>query len=440
MTKRLLATLFAGALLLLALGGGSAQAAFGITAFEGSLTGPGGGPLLEAGAHPDLTTVLQFPKLGPAGEETSDGSVRDIDIRLPSGFVGDPSATPKCAQALLTGRNAGLPACPTNSQVGFTFVHVITNGREGELPAAVYNMEPPPGVAAQFAFNAGTVLVFIDARLANNGGYRLEARVSNVSQVLSVVGAELSLWGVPADHSHDALRYNNEVEPPQPGVASTSPHLPFLSNPTSCTGTPAAFHLTVDSWEQPGMSHEAEFSSDQDDNPLVIDRCDGVPFEASIKAQPTTHEADSPTGFDVTLTVPQNQAPGGTSSADLRDATVTLPAGLTVNPSSVNGLGSCDASAINLDGEAAATCPENSKIGSVEIETPLLEKPLKGSIFLAQQGENKFGSLLAVYIAVNDPVTGTVLKLPGRSRPTARPADSSPASKTTRSSPSKRCT
>jgi hypothetical protein len=416
MTRRLFATLFAGALLLLAFGGGSAQAAFGITTFEGSLTGPGGGPLLEAGAHPDFTTLIQFPKIGPESEEMSDGSVRDIDVRLPPGLIGDPSATPKCAQALLTRVNTALlPECPTNSQVGYTLVHTISNGTESDrLEAGVYNMEPPQGVAAQFAFNAGSVLVFIDARLANNGGYHLEARISNVSQALSVVGDELTLWGVPAEHAHDAQRFNNEVEPPQLGVVSTSPHLPFLSNPTSCPGTPAAFHLTADSWEQPGLTHEAEISSDQDGNPFIIDRCDGVPFEASIKAQPTSHEADSPTGLDVTLTVPQNHAPGGVATADLKDVTVSLPAGLTVNPASVNGLGSCGPDEINLDGEAAASCPESSKLGTVEIETPLLEKPLDGSIYLAKQGQNKFGSLLAVYIAVDDPATGTVLKLPGK--------------------------
>ena len=39
---------------------------------------------------------------------------------------------------------------------------------------------------------------------------------------------------------------------------------------------------------------------------------------------------------------------------------------------------------------------------------------MPGSIYLARQGENPFGSLLAVYITVNDPVTGIVVKLPGK--------------------------
>ena len=48
------------------------------------------------------------------------------------------------------------------------------------------------------------------------------------------------------------------------------------------------------------------------------------------------------------------------------------------------------------------------------IDTPLVDHPIPGSIFLAKQTENPFGSLIALYIAVNDPITGVVIKLPGR--------------------------
>jgi hypothetical protein len=40
--------------------------------------------------------------------------------------------------------------------------------------------------------------------------------------------------------------------------------------------------------------------------------------------------------------------------------------------------------------------------------------PLKGSVYLAKQSENKFGSLLAIYMAINDAQTGLVIKLPGK--------------------------
>jgi hypothetical protein len=337
-------------------------------------------------------------------------------VSLPQGLIGNPSVTEKCTQAQLTGGTGfgeGFFAkCPVNSQVGITKVKLAFGGQFGYEPLPVYNMQPPPGVAGRFGFNDGTVLVLIDARLSNNGGYRLEADVSNVSEILPIAGDELTFWGVPAEHSHDPQRYF--LGERTTGAESTAPHAAFFSNPTSCTNASNVVRARVDSWQQPGLFHEAAFSADTNGNPLIVSGCEQVPFTASLQAQPTTTEADSPSGLNVTLTVPQNTNPEGLSTADLEDATIALPAGLTVNPSSVNGLGACSPAQINLDGEAAATCPESAKLGSVEIETPLLEKPLKGAVYLASQGQNKFGSLLAIYIAVDDPATGTVLKLPGK--------------------------
>jgi hypothetical protein len=52
-------------------------------------------------------------------------------------------------------------------------------------------------------------------------------------------------------------------------------------------------------------------------------------------------------------------------------------------------------------------------LGTAEIKTPILENPLVGEVFLAAQEENPFGSLIAVYLVVNDPLTGVIIKLPG---------------------------
>jgi hypothetical protein len=51
-------------------------------------------------------------------------------------------------------------------------------------------------------------------------------------------------------------------------------------------------------------------------------------------------------------------------------------------------------------------------VGTVRIVTPLLSDPLEGSVYLAAQGENPFGTLLALYIVVEG--HGVVVKLAGR--------------------------
>ena len=87
---------------------------------------------------------------------------------------------------------------------------------------------------------------------------------------------------------------------------------------------------------------------------------------------------------------------------------------MAVDPSSAGGLGACAPGQIGLGNDSQPSCPGNSKIGSVQIVTPLLPNPLAGSVYLAQQGQNKFGSLLALYIVVDDPTTGVGLKIPGK--------------------------
>src|SRR6185437_12233543 len=62
---------------------------------------------------------------------------------------------------------------------------------------------------------------------------------------------------------------------------------------------------------------------------------------------------------------------------------------------------------------APAQCPDASIIGSVEVDTPLVDHPLPGSVYLAKPFENPFDSLLAIYVGVADPVTGVVIKLAG---------------------------
>jgi hypothetical protein len=144
-----------------------------------------------------------------------------------------------------------------------------------------------------------------------------------------------------------------------------------------------------------------------------------VAFEPEIDLQPTSHQADSPTGLDVELMMPTQglESPHGIAQANLEGATVTLPAGMSVNPSLASGLGACAPAQVGLGNNDEATCPQSSRVGTVEVTTPLLKDPLQGSVYVAQQGANPFRSLLALYLVFESEQAGITIKVAGRVTP-----------------------
>jgi len=182
-----------------------------------------------------------------------------------------------------------------------------------------------------------------------------------------------------------------------------------------------------------GEDHASVLSHDMAEppNPAGNIGCDQLEFDPSLEARPTTNAADSPTGLSVDVHVPQasDQCDPGPpidcplATAHLRDATVTLAEGLAVNPSSANGLGACSSAQAGLLtpigskpihlSAAGAHCPDDSKIGTVEVETPLLDHPARGAVYVAKPYDNPFDSLLAIYIAIDDPQSGTHATLAG---------------------------
>ena len=193
--------------------------------------------------------------------------------------------------------------------------------------------------------------------------------------------------------------------------------LPFLSLPTSCTG-PLRFSSRVDSYEDPGVYAETQATTPAQTG------CDKLAFSPDVIAQPEPAQAASPSGLSVEIQVPQTyENPGGLAESNLKETTVTLPAGVAVNPSAGDGLAGCSEEQFGLHDTSEVACPEASKVGSVEVTTPLLANPLRGGVYLAQQGNlpgngsNPFGSLLAIYLTVKDPQSGVLVKLAGEVTP-----------------------
>lgn len=377
-----------------------------------------------AGSHPyELRIEFEFSKKIVSGVEVPNGDARDIETDLPLGLVGNPRAVPRCSRALFDAGNE--TKCPGDTQVGRLEAHFVGEST-APVSAPIFNLTPPPGVLARIGVQAAGLAAILDASVRTGAGYGVAVTAHNIPTP-QIAGVTARVWGVPYDEGHDPERrcIVNEHEINGCGLTEVLPR-PFLTLPTSCTG-PLSTTIKADSTETPGTFPdnavaETGLSLDATNNPVGLFGCEDLAFEPSLTAMPVMAgggplSTETPSGLNVDLRIPQPESPEGRAQANFKEAVVTLPSGVTVSPSAANGLGACSLSQIGLDDQSPATCPDSSKLGSVEIEAPALEHPVKGSVFVAQQGNlagngtNPFGSLLALYVVAEG--EGVVVKLPG---------------------------
>jgi hypothetical protein len=206
---------------------------------------------------------------------------------------------PGCPSAQFN--DIGSAKCATDTQVGVAAITFAVGGTPFSDTAPLYNLVPPPGIAARFGFNYLSVVVVIDAKVTAAGGYHVEVASRYSSQGLALVGVGLTLWGVPADSSHDAAR--GGFRPPVP---SGQPRRAFSTNPTACTGRALVTSVTANSWQQPDVFSTASFDHDPDGTPFVVNDCAALPFALALAVDTDSHVPDQPTGATVDVDVPQS--------------------------------------------------------------------------------------------------------------------------------------
>jgi hypothetical protein len=383
---------------------------FGPSAFTSAITSSDGTPDVQAGDHPyefvtgiDLNSKLGFWPESQLQTTTVGDGVRDVVVDLPLGLLGSARATAKCTWAQLT----SFPqSCPLDTLVGTITTQPL---ERASVVAAVFNMVPEHGVAAEFGFHdlIFNVHAITASVVPTSAGYVLRATAREIPGV-RLTSVTTTLYGDPASKT---------------GAGAPSAQ---FTNPSDCSGQPVATTIYMDSWEHPGASNAdgspnvegTGWASMTSQSPPVTG-CNQLHFSPeAFTVKPETTAADSPTGLNFDLKLPQPEAPETLATPPLRDATVTLPPGLTVDPSAASGLQACSLaqvgmSAAGVPNAAPPACPEASKIGSVEVLSPLLSSALHGSVYLATENENPFHSLLAGYVVIDDEATGTIVKIAG---------------------------
>ncbi len=419
---------------------------FGIANYELAPLNEDGTPATQAGAHPfQLTTTLA---LNQSPERYPVALPKDLRFNLPPGLIGNPNATTQCTMTDFFALVEETNLCPVSSVVGVATVvaheplaHVVRK------TVPVFNLVPSQGEPARFGLEViGKIPIVIDTSVRSGQDYGVVVSVKDASETAGLVRSQVTLWGVPSDPRHNNARgwecvaggqFAKQAGKPCP-AASAEPEEPFLTMPTSCPANPesepSTSSMEADSWAEPGQFLGAEYTwLSGTGQGLGFEGCNQLPFNPTIDVTPEQHAASTPTGLKVDVNVPQKTTleADGLAEADVRDTTVALPEGVQLSPAAAGGLEACSETQIGYLGLNGAThtqefsaakpsCPQGSKVGLVHIKTPLLSHELEGAVYLAspapnrEEGRNPFGSLVALYLVAEDPVSGVLVKLAGK--------------------------
>jgi len=368
----------------------AAQGAFGITPghFAGGAcadTTPScGKPDLQAASSP-FNTFVTFT-LNQNGSKEVEGQVKRIRVDSPPGLVFNPHAIPTCELAKLA-----KAECSPMSIIGkATGAEETPKGTDAPFEAFIFNVVPPAGSPSDFVYATAKGIVQMiggvswhaeslqgeGAKTPTGDSHELFT-IEGIQQSPPLVSLTVALFGFP-----------EEV------TGAGAPDKAFIRIPTSCTG-PATNYLEVESYE--GESKSYGFTPVPPFTPIPLEtmNCKAVPFPSSFAVNPETTQSDAPDGAEVTISTPQNQEPHELASSHLRTVQVTLPEGMTLNPSAAHGIEACTPEQVAITpAKPTNTCPAGSKIGTATVETPAVLAPkglpaehegvLTGNIYLGK--------------------------------------------------------
>lgn len=392
----------------------------------------------EAGSHPvAMTFNANFDATSAGGGEAG---LRNLSVELPPGLLENPTATAEvlCRQTGSGSQNEfktprispweeslSGESCEDRSQVGVITLRSSVPGR-AERTFGLFGLIPRRGAPAELGARPyGEPIVFVPSFRQAEGEYGITLTASDIPEQLHVVGLTVTIWGAPWSVINNDQRGNclNELEPEfawakcsvgRPTKNEFTP-LAYLTLPTSCE-EPMDFGALASSWGQ------GEEATRRTAGKGSLSACEGLRFEPFAEAQVQNPRASSPSGyaFHIKADTEGFKHPQLRASTPVRKATVALPDGITINPSVGAGLGVCTPTQYKAETATSpfgAGCPGESRIGDFLVKTPIVARPINGSIFLAAPRENPSESLLAVYLVAKSIERGVLVKVAGELDP-----------------------
>ncbi len=325
----------------------------------------------QAAGHPEIgLTAFELNHTGSGGSRVPEGaSLKRLRVDVPPGLAANPEALPKCEVAQF---EANPKSCSPETKVGTTELEAVVEALPGvnvippTLTGVVYNLKPPPGLPLDFGIDVAPaepliagVQLFLIGHVDWSGDYHEYFEIDNVPTQGEVLGG----LKVPLKVLKSKLLFDGRA-----GIGN------FLTLPSECSPSSTA-HLEVE-------SYSGEIAKTVTHTPVGVEGCDKVPFKPTVTVTPENSASDQPDGATAEVKAPQKAGPEEINTADIRDVHVTLPEGMTLDPSAAHGLAACTAGQIGIGTTNPVTCPAASKVGTVAIETVLPPGSLTGNVYL----------------------------------------------------------
>ncbi len=359
-------------------------------------------------------------------------AAKDISFYLPLGMLGNPAVVEPCPAALVVAHSEES-GCPTASRVGtilpMILDNIAANSADPTHEHGIYSVTPERGYPAEFALAAlGKIFYLYASVVRHDGAYVVRIELPGLAPIAQLIGSIATFYGDISE------KYSIE------GEQFTDDRGAFLTNPSDCEGSAAGLDASVemDTWNEPGVEIDASsqvFAG--------LEGCGLLGFSAVLSDRPETTQADSPSGSEIGLEFPQAPNGGeGLATPPQKNVSVRLPSGMTISPSSANGLEACQETGgegINIEGSeseavgqeglerpVAGHCPVASRIATVEGTSPLLREKLEGHVFLAAphcggvgqrectERDAEDGELYGLFIELEAPGEGVIIKLKGQ--------------------------
>ncbi len=379
----------------------------------------------QAAGHPPwgattfkINTEGTFPNEAPSGILTS-GPVTHVRTDVAPGVSTDPEAVPKCSFAEFGGEaipGSGLfpaPNCKTETEIGENKVVVWLGPKPspegGDLPlhGKVYNLIQPEGLASDFGVALELPMAVSAAALAK--GFKEAEEKGAVPGVGGFPSLpEQAFLEAQQYYAHTLIEghiewagdyhdyYEINVSPKTPLISSRlvlkgnillagKENGGFITNPSRCEGPGPLTTNTVSLKAAAGQEGTKTYTT-----PIGPAGCLGEagftapPFEPSFALISETSQSDLPNGLTTEVSLPHDPSPTGIDSSQLRNATVVLPEGMSLNPSAAHGLVACTPTQFGIKTRRAVECPLESRVATVQLTVPDLpaSEPLEGNVYL----------------------------------------------------------